>query len=299
MLLNDIKYRLKEWIKINQNFFFKAKANYKYQKRKNIIYNNELINSIKNTYKPVFVLSTGRCGTEYLTKVLELSEQTEVYHSPHPELILASKFAYENYIYKHEILQQIVESARIELILNSYLRNKVFVETNNKITFFAFALAELFPKSKFIHLIRNPSNFVVSGLNRNWYKELSNHDLGRIVPKDNKLEFGKLNDIQKISWLWNETNLFIEDFKLNLNNPSRVITIKAENLFGKIETINSIYEFIGCEYPNEGNIKSVLLKKVNAQKNLQTLKYEDWNKADKEFLKNNCTLAENYGYRLT
>lgn len=299
MNLSDIKYRLNEWIKLNYDFLKRVKENYQYPKRTDIIFNDELINTIKSNYTPVFVLSTGRCGTEYLTRILEVNDQTKVYHSPHPELIIASKFAYENHFTKREIIKNVVESARIELILNSYLRNKIFIETNNKITFFAFAISEIFSKSKFIHLTRHPGDFVSSGLNRKWYMNSSNHDLGRIVPINEKIDFESFNQIQKIGWLWNETNLFIEKFKKILNNPNRLLTIKSEDLFGNISTINSIYKFIDSEYSSGKKLNSILTKKTNVQKIIKYPKYDVWNKEDKESLASVCTIADIYGYRLS
>jgi len=298
MNLNDIKYNFIEWVKLNIAFFNRVQKNYHFQKKKNITFNNNFLDDLSKNYSPIFILSTGRCGTEYISKILALSEQVDVYHSPHPELIIASKFAYENIDTKHDIIKSIVESARIELIMESYSRNRFFIETNNKITFFAYALADIFPNSKFIHLVRHPGSFVRSGIRRNWYKNSDKQDLGRIIPHDEKIDFNRFNDIQKISWLWEETNLFIENFKTKIDDDNRVLTIRAEDLFGNRTTINSIYDFIGCEYPKNKKIDPVLNKKINVQKNEDFPKYSDWSKNDKEFLINICSSAEKYDYRL-
>ena len=45
--------------------------------------------------EPVFVLSTGRCGTELLTLMFNATSDVACFHSPKPELLLASKHAYE------------------------------------------------------------------------------------------------------------------------------------------------------------------------------------------------------------
>ena len=269
MNLNDIKYNLVELAKLNLAFLKKARKNYHTHKMENITFNTQLIDRLLTTYSPVFVLSTGRCGTEYLSKILSLNEHVDIYHSPQPELILASKYAYENYDTDQDRIKSMVESARLELILESYIKGRYFIETNNKITFFAYALADIFPNSKFIHLVRHPGNFVRSGIRRNWYKNSDKHDLGRIVPDDDKTDFSQFNDIQKISWLWNETNLFIENFKETINSHERVLTLKAEDLFGNKSTVNSIYDFIGCEHPTRKKIDSVLNKKINVQEKKQ------------------------------
>jgi hypothetical protein len=297
-MLKNIIYHIKELTKLNLEYLKNQRGNYKYQKRPNVIFDEKLLNQIRNDYEPVFVLSTGRCGTEYLTRILEQSDQTKVYHSPQPELLLASKYAYENNETDQEQLKKILDAARIELILNAYLRNQCFIETNNKITFFAYAISDLFPKSKFIHLVRHPGSFVRSGLNRNWYTNSSNHDLGRIVPNSAEIDFAGFNEIQKISWLWNETNLFIEKFKSDYLESTRIITVKSENLFGNIASIKSIFDFIGCEQPLKNRLNKIINEKINSQKKSSHPNYSEWSMADKNQLKSICTLAPKYDYRL-
>ncbi|MDZ7690395.1 MAG: hypothetical protein U5K69_04470 [Balneolaceae bacterium] len=107
-----------------------------------------------------------------------------------------------------EIVSKIVDAARYEQIRNAWLLDKKYIETNNRITFFCYALSELFPKSQFIHLVRQPEAFITSGLARDWYSNSVLHDEGRIKPTDNELQ-----QVEKIAWLWNETNHFIEQFK--------------------------------------------------------------------------------------
>lgn len=298
MKKNNIKFYLSKWIDLNREFIEQIKRNYHYKKKTKTKFDDGLIKELQSKYSPVFVLSTGRCGTEYLTKIFALNEQIDVFHSPHPELLLVSKFAYENYNSQQEVTKHIFESARIELMLESYLRSKIFVETNNKITFFAYAINELYPKSKFIHLVRHPGDFVRSGIRRKWYNKSTLHDLGRITPSDDKIEFSKFNDIQKISWLWNETNLFIEEFKEKLNDSARCLTIKAEDLFGNISIIDSIFEFVGAEKMAGRKFYSTINEKVNVQENVAFPKYIDWGEEKKGFLKEICTLADKYNYRL-
>jgi hypothetical protein len=47
--------------------------------------------------RPVFVLSTGRCGTQWLTELLRCDPAMWVNHSDYPELIRHSRLAYERY----------------------------------------------------------------------------------------------------------------------------------------------------------------------------------------------------------
>ena len=56
-----------------------------------------LPNNIFNDSEPIFVLSTGRCGTKFLSKLFKIINAGLVYHEPYPKLTYASKFIYDNF----------------------------------------------------------------------------------------------------------------------------------------------------------------------------------------------------------
>jgi hypothetical protein len=117
--------------------------------------------------QPVFVLSTGRTGTMQLSAVLNLSPDIFAVHEPRPSLVKVAKDAYING-YPEDKWIDIVQSARDELIAYAHHKQKIYVETNNRLTFLAKALSKAFPKSKFIHLHRHPYEVIRSGMRRGW-----------------------------------------------------------------------------------------------------------------------------------
>ena len=110
-----------------------------------------------------FVLSTGRCGTKLLNNIFESHGECIPFHKPIPELLHFNRYAYENHKSKNEELTKMIDIARYEYIRKTILLGKRYVETNSNITFFAYQLANLFPKSKCINVIREPVKFVQSG----------------------------------------------------------------------------------------------------------------------------------------
>lgn len=259
--------------------------------------NNRIYKNIHNKARPVFVLSTGRVGTKFLTKVMSESEKINSYHELTPELIYYARYAYENQSLKEE-LKRIVDAARLEYILYSTIKGKVYFESNNRITFFANQLEQLYKKAKFIHIIRHPGSFVRSGIRRKWYSENQVWEMGRIVPFDKDIKWEEMNLISKISWLWNETNQFIEAFKRKVPEY-KTLTIKSEDLFNKDETINKIFNFIDVKNPHSKNeIEKLLNQPVNAQKVNEFPKYKNWIKQQKEDLRKYSNLAGKYSYNI-
>jgi len=247
-------------------------------------------------YAPCFVLSTGRCGTALLTKILKLHKKISVYHSdyliPNPLL----KF-YQNKAYKEEdqgILSNILEASRAELIYRSYRTGQNYIETNPRITFFAHAAIELFPNAKFIHLVRDPKSFVISGLRRGWYLKNNMETIGLIKGKER--DWDDKNSIEKIGWLWNETQKYIEEFKTKY--PSNTLTVKSEDLFERIEESKKIFEFINLTSPKNRKLQKITSKPVNKQLTGSYIKYEDWSESERESLRKEASLYLKYNYIL-
>lgn len=246
----------------------------------------------------VFVLSTGRCGTLLVTEILAKSSCLRVEHNPKPELEYASRVVHRDEI--DEKAQEIaVLASRFDLFfLDTLLRGRIYVETNNRITFFAPALAKLLPNAKFIHLVRNPADFVRSGMRRGYYQEgVVQHQR---LDGSNYSPWNTFSRLEKITWEWNEINRKIEEFKGNVE-AKRVLTINSESLYKEPATTFKIYDFIDIEnpfYSQNGSRKlaKVLSKPVNKQKEGSFPKYPDWNEADKKGFRRIATLASKYGY---
>jgi len=269
---------------------------------------------IKTTeYRPVFFLSTGRTGTQLFTELLQKSKKVQVFHSPsslfcnaQSELIEQSKVAYESYkefgfndTKTNLLMSQIILSAREDLLYKTYLHNKVYIETNNRITFLVPAIKQLFPNARFVHIYRHPGEFVRSGIRRKYYIGDDIHQLGMITPIQTDSLYNTWKDmdsIQKISWLWNETNTFIDTF-LNTLDDDDYIHFNFNNL--TIENINRLLNFLNIDDILENDIQNAIDTPINIQKKGFFDTYTQWDSTDKNKLKNICEAqSNNYGYIL-
>jgi hypothetical protein len=249
--------------------------------------------------RPCFVLSTGRCGTLLLNNILTLSPDANALHVPQPEMHRPSRRAYEQVTQQPEIFREVFKSAREEYLLAAARQDKVYIETNNQVTFFAPIICDVFPRTVFIHLVRHPGSFVRSGIRRKWYTGNNPYDVGRIVPQEDELKkkWDQWSLIDKIGWLWNETNRFIEGFKQTLP-PESVLFVKAEDLFKDPRVTERIFEFAQIGGFNEKVIAKVIRKPVNVQKKGDFPPYKEWSEEDIQKLRNVAMLAGEYGYRL-
>ena len=113
----------------------------------------------------VFFLSTGRVGTKTIAALLSIADSYDVYHEPRPLLYNLSKISYATPITTHSIklINEAFLIARKNIINLALIKKKGYIETSPQVTFLAPFLAESFPNSKFIHLIRNPYDVFVQG----------------------------------------------------------------------------------------------------------------------------------------
>lgn len=247
--------------------------------------------------RPAFILSTGRSGTKLLTNILAISPNALPMHEPAPELYRPSRRAYEEIGQRPEVFREVFKSAREEYLLKALQQGRVYIETNNQITFFAPIIRDVFPNAVFIHLIRHPGDFVRSGIRRQWYSGNHSHDIGRIIPADARIagEWNEWPPIKKMGWLWNETNQFIESF-LATQNKADYITITAEALFSDPKVSRDIFNFLQIEGYHESQVNRIISKPVNAQRKGSFPKFEEWPATEKALLKAVVPLAAHYGY---
>ncbi len=257
-------------------------------------------------FNPVFVLSTGRVGTKLLTNVLSSSSQFDVHHSSKPELITEGRRAYELYTrYPKDdglintALGSTVSAARDEMLYQAYIYGSTYVETNNRISFLAPAIANYLPHSRFVHIYRHPGEFIRSGIRRGWYCHESNHELGRIAPLVGSQYYDDWSDfsqIEKVAWLWNETNSFIEKFIEGIDQE-RCYVINFDDIQDE-NVVSKLIGFLGGEIDASALIKQLSIP-VNQERGTAYPLYDLWSDQDKLSVKRICgRLASKYGYQL-
>lgn len=218
----------------------------------------------------IFVLSTGRVGTETLAALFGLTSDVLAYHEPIPELFRLSKLAYENNM--NQIVETILKSAfltsREDLLGCSFDINRGYVETSPQATFLASVIDQAVPNPYFIHLVRDPRDVVRSGMRRKWY---AGHpaDKTRIVPNpgsEASRQWEKYSVFQKNIWLWTETNRWILDFSSKIE-PCRTLLLHSEKVFDADEdTLHHLFSFVGLPVPPRWRFRRVLRRQLNAQR---------------------------------
>lgn len=296
--------------KIQDISFFLKNFNYEqlywyfeFGRSKRKISPDELKTDLQDIDRPVFFLSTGRTGTKWFADLFSGDREIKAFHAPSPDLAAQNIFAYglqqdqqlgQDRV--NEILGHIFLAGRETYFRYSYKSVRRYLETNNHITFFAFAIAGLLPKARFIHIYRHPGDFVSSGMKRNWYIG-KGKELRQITPvtDPDKAAWPSYSPVRKISWLWMETNSYIETFKKSLPSE-RVFTFDFSSM-----TFDSLKEMMLYTESriSENQIRKKITRRLNDQQYQSSERYVNWPDEERLALAQICgPLAQKYGYKL-
>ncbi len=117
------------------------------------------IDAMYTTYTPVFILTTGRSGSQFLVALLNHSLNVTAYHEPQPTLEYFSYFAAQHQDQK-DVLTSMIDAARMELILQASIQDKIYISYLDPESGTSAIAAVLDRNEKMIELIYNPIELI-------------------------------------------------------------------------------------------------------------------------------------------
>jgi hypothetical protein len=256
---------------------------------------------------PVFVLSTGRTGTKLVARLLDGSSRLIAQHEPRPTLMHLAHWASTH---QHELasLVKVFEAARFEMLLEADLRGKIYAESNHCLTFFAPAIDALLPRSRFVHLVRHPGDFIASAARKGWHSNDSIWEAGR-VRVDDPERWRAMDRVERLAWLWRSTNGFVGDF-LSRIDPERGFVLRLEDIAERPGRLVELARFVGAADLDPKALRGLTAERVNElavhpwepptmRKDPSFPRYRSWSATEKARLGALVgRLATDYGYVL-
>lgn len=256
---------------------------------------------------PVFVLSTGRAGTKLVARLLGGSSRLSAQHEPRPALMHLPHWASTH---QHDLaaLVKVFEAARFEMLLEAHLQGKIYAESNHCLTFLAPAIDALLPRSRFVHLVRHPGDFVASAARKGWHSNDSIWEAGR-VRVDEPERWRAMDRVERLAWLWQSTNVFVRDFFSRID-PDRSFVLRLEDIAERPGRLVEFARFVGATDLKPEAIIGIASERVNElvvhpgephtmRKDPSFPQYRDWSATDRARLTALVgRLAADYGYTL-
>ena len=236
-----------------------------------------------------WLITTGRSGTLRLAYMLDALRTIDACHEPWPALTYEGRLAIEGKPLPDEAAIRLLHNSRARFVEGSYKRYGNYFECSLFLSHIAEQIKKAFTAARFVHLIRHPKKFIVSGIAKNWV----NRDtvIGHLWPNvpDESWETW-----QRLAWLWNE----IHSKGLDLENkygPVIVHRLLAEDLYENVESFDKLLMWMGCnKYDAQAARGNYWDQMVNKSENDDKPK---WAPAWNSFLEETCgeTMSKIYG----
>lgn len=232
----------------------------------------------------IFVVGTGRSGSNAIAKILGRHSKVQAIHDSFIQLAEISNKKLCNKTNSEDIISEI-NGVVSDL---SFIKKDKILYSDQKLSAVISELSILYPKSKFIWLIRDLESFVNSAYTRGWFdnsefglgknskefyepknKPAQYYAFGRIngskIGSFSKNEWNNMTGFERNCWYWNYWNNLIKN-QLNLLDKSRYISIHLNNLSNKLAKVQ---KFIGIAE------EELIAKKFN-QAFYKKLTTDDW-----------------------
>lgn len=243
--------------------------------------------------KPVFILSTGRTGTNYLAKFFDSAPNTTGVHEPKPSRRLK--------MWSNARLAEHVSDKQMADVIIKFRQNKIrsindgyYIESNPFLVGFAPVLDKVFPNSHTVQVVRDPREYVRSAINHGATKGLKKL-LNKHLPYWHlKIDPSyKIHDpvdpVQRFSIYW----LCINEFLINAcENKENYHLVKFEDLFGADKrNLEGLAKDMGVE------VQNIDTTPANKSRYKVAESWHEWSREDCVILHRICSpLMQKLGY---
>lgn len=227
---------------------------------------------------PVFVMSSGRCGTLALLRLLERSNNVLGFHTL---LMYVANIDRNHILYR--ILEGRFDKEVLKELLGNYLQTraaewfytlrqgKTPVIVNHLDTPFAPFNAVFHPESRFLHLHRDDARTYQSLLTKNqWGGQLQHWRYDPAFPDGRfvcRLDEG-LSIEEHIAWYLNLTRVFSETFMKTIA-PGRAVSIRSEDLFKQdLQAFADLKKVLPLDDVSDDGYRENYARPINAKESL-------------------------------
>lgn len=229
--------------------------------------------SNRRTSKIIFVLSTGRSGTNSITKVLNQNPKCKALHEDIHQIIrISTDLAYypEHKKKYFDELDNILETKVWQAN-----ENQILIHSDQRFWNLVPYLSRYFPNSKFIHLKRDVYSCVRSMYSRGWYAEneypkINIHDWSKYRLQADRIEeispesWNNFSQIAKCTWYWYYLNKKIE-LDLKAIHKDKILNLELSELNQKLDLLSEFVSDDNFKYKEEisNQVKPNNIEKYN------------------------------------
>ncbi|MFT5202296.1 MAG: hypothetical protein ACI9C1_001684 [Candidatus Aldehydirespiratoraceae bacterium] len=189
-----------------------------------------------------FVLSTGRAGSRTIANVLSQSPGLVCTHEPVPRLVEETALWRYGELATDDYAEMLRESRPAEV------EGRRYGESANRLSLGVPVIADVFPSSQFVWLVRDGREVVSSGFQRGWFDHAADTVWERFRLRGDRLgevpesEWSAWSPFHRVCWLWARTNEIIRE-DLAVLDADRHRMLRLEDLSAQIGEVS---DFLGA-----------------------------------------------------
>lgn len=261
---------------------------------------------MSDRFQTLLILSTGRTGTKFLAKTLQmLIPQAAVYHEGGEKSRLIN-------ILSHAQLANIVpdslpklswRTAILPALEQAQQEKSFYIDANNHLYIFGILNRNLYPSLKIIHIVRDPRDYIRSHISwsRSRVKSFIANYLtpfwqpsGWLMEDMSMADWFSLNRLEKYAWIWTFKNGYIQQLE---SSETPYLRVRFEDLFYSEDpgsVLSSMLAFIDVEVSKDLN--KYFASTINASRgNIQS--WPGWSADTCRKIQSICgELMDMYGY---
>ncbi len=255
-----------------------------------------------------FFLGTNRTGTTALTRFFQKwYPSVSVCHQleSHKLINILST------MYLQNVISENFFNNSLKILLEKRLKTYdgvPHIETNGWNYVAANYMIQKYNKSKVVHLVRDPRDFITSyitWINSRWKSYIAYNYLpfwnvnASTIGSMSKAEWSSLDHFGKMCWMWSFRNQYIEEKYSSLPGKYHFVRfediINIDNREEQKKTLQSLLSFLSLPYVDE--CEFFFDKKINASKRGDQKEWNNWSKTQEDVFHSICgPLMEKYGY---
>jgi len=257
-------------------------------------------------FKSLLILSTGRTGTKFLAKTLQvILPHADVFHEggERSRLINILSHAHLAGFFPRQGPVLAWRMAIQPALTRAQQNTTIYIDANNHLYVFGTGNPGLYPNLKIIHIVRDPRDYIRSHIN--WSKSrlksfIANYLVpfwqpsGFLLGEYSWADWSGLNRLERYAWIWSYKNRLIQQMEMS---QVPYLRIKFEDLFGGKDpgsTLADMLDFIGFNAP--GDLNDYFARTINASKqHIPT--WPEWTGSTCQRINAICgELMRSYGY---
>lgn len=227
-----------------------------------------------------FVLSTGRTGTKWMSKILSSVVNSHIVHEPIP----VEAYAHMQAVFNQDKAENYIKTVKCNDVYHRLLMSKcdIYGEINGNLRRHIPFLKKHFPKASLLHLVRDGRHVVRSVLARNTFN--GHHPVfGTRCPlpsQELSQAWSGMSEFEKACWVWKEEN---EQMRKQIPNLARLEDITSSFKAFQMQVLEpldlSLTESDWIKYSGT---------KVNETKKNKVRLTEEWTEEQEKMFKSIC-----------